>query len=608
MKESGTVKANRKQGSAILAVLLIVIIASAIAIVLLSTASNSATLTRRTLDYQRAKIAAEAGLDYARARLVENMRHYQFTLTDSQLATELAAITPPPGLGPYLYETPQGAVAFEIEIESPPQMGTLLNGRVAPGMEGRWQVFTLRCGAINPASGVGAVLEEKVQAVALYLNRYGVFYDKDLEIDPGPPMEFWGRIHGNTDIYLEGPLDLHDQVTSHGKIIHGRKDDGTTTGDVYIENDSGQLTSMMDGLDIIDSRNPDWMVEALSLWDGRVQSEAHGIPELTPPIDPVADPHLLIERPLAAGAPGYDAEDEGGKLANTAAITVHVDAAGGVTVTDYFGTDLTATFNQATPSTSSGKNVKDADGHYVLDTEGSIGTDQQFFDGREQTSIKPVDIYVDQLLQEYPDMASGLTYGVDEGRGVVYVTRDDPDGPGGVMPAVRLRNATELAPGGLSFASDLPIYVEGDYNVVNKQPAMVAGDAVTFLSKAWQDSSSAGNLTDRTTVDTTYNTTIMTGNSETIVGGNYNGGLENALRFLEHWSGKTVTYRGSVIDLWSSQIADGLWGVWTYYSPPDRDWGYDPMLLTASPPGMPQIFAVEQLAWKETTWQEAGWD
>jgi hypothetical protein len=163
-------------------------------------------------------------------------------------------------------------------------------------------------------------------------------------------------------------------------------------------------------------------------------------------------------------------------------------------------------------------------------------------------------------------------------------------------------------------ASDLPVYVEGSFNTNDTKTALIAGDAVTMLSRDWQDArSSADSGTDRRAVDTEYNAVIMTGNEETAAG-DYNGGLENVLRFLENWSSRTVKFRGSIIDLWTSEIATGDWyygdgapdGLFRYQAP-NRDWGYDDMYRFETPPGMTRVFGMEELEWSRSTWAREGW-
>jgi hypothetical protein len=86
-------------------------------------------------------------------------------------------------------------------------------------------------------------------------------------------------------------------------------------------------------------------------------------------------------------------------------------------------------------------------------------------------------------------------------------TGDEPDGSGGVQPVVRIRNGEKLPDGGLSIASDLPVYVEGNYNVEgDTKPALVTGDAVTLLSQEWQDARSASGIDSRGARSTIFNT------------------------------------------------------------------------------------------------------
>jgi hypothetical protein len=92
-----------------------------------------------------------------------------------------------------------------------------------------------------------------------------------------------------------------------------------------------------------------------------------------------------------------------------------------------------------------------------------------------------------------------------------------------------------------------------------------------------------------------------------VASGQYNGGLENVLRFLEKWSGQTVSFRGSIIDIWYSEIADSEWSYGSYYTAPNRDWGYDEIYRTAAPPGIPRVFGIEEIAWRRSSWDEQGW-
>ena len=79
----------------------------------------------------------------------------------------------------------------------------------------------------------------------------------------------------------------------------------------------------------------------------------------------------------------------------------------------------------------------------------------------------------------------------------------------------------------------------------------------------------------------------------------YGGGLENFPRFLENWSGRTLTYRGSLVSLYFPQMSTGAWGG-HYYNPPGRDWAFDLRFNDPAnlPPGTPVVGNVIHTAFR----------
>ena len=356
---------------------------------------------------------------------------------------------------------------------------------------------------------------------------------------------------------------------------------------------------------------------------------------MNPPIAALSSPHALIERAIPAPATGqtnllYDATTEAAKFANTAALRIYVQTNRTIRVTDIFsntivrsallGTNTIAFTNQIvlkTNGTYSGYSMctnlytKDANGAYSMTKTGMVAVGQYFYDEREMTNMAPVDIYIDKLLLNFPDLYQSYT--ATQGQGAIYVTSDPPTNALGklfAVPCVRLRNASNLLTP-ITVASDLPIYIEGNFNSTNNfglssQPCCVAGDAITMLSTVWQDAYSTASQASnkRNPANTTYNLVVMTGNQTTTTG-NYNGGLENELRFLENWANYTVTFRGSIINLWASQVADGVWcnpnnatNGFVYGVPGNRDWGYDPIYKVSDPPTVPMVYGMEEIYWQ----------
>jgi hypothetical protein len=82
---------------------------------------------------------------------------------------------------------------------------------------------------------------------------------------------------------------------------------------------------------------------------------------------------------------------------------------------------------------------------------------------------------------------------------------------------------------------------------------------------------------------------------------NYGGGLENFPRFLENFSGRTVTYRGSLVSLFESNYAARRRWSWTsYYGVPTRDWRFDLRFRDPRnlPPGTPVVGSVIQTSFR----------
>lgn len=141
-------------------------------------------------------------------------------------------------------------------------------------------------------------------------------------------------------------------------------------------------------------------------------------------------------------------------------------------------------------------------------------------------------------------------------------------------------------PLGVTFASDQAIYLQGDYNSLNKQPAAILADSINVLSNACLNANKAINKnSDRNCdidgdkkngIETTINTAFLGGtditNSSLTSG--YNGGLENYPRFSENWAGQTLTYRGSFVSLGTPTHVRGRW-LNQEYNAPNRNWDYD---------------------------------
>jgi hypothetical protein len=182
----------------------------------------------------------------------------------------------------------------------------------------------------------------------------------------------------------------------------------------------------------------------------------------------------------------------------------------------------------------------------------------------------------------------------------------------GTLPAVRVVNGIQLANSwGLTVATPWPIYVYGDYNkqqtpalvssgtnTGNTYPAALMGDSITILSSAWNDNNNIGtSLGSRNASDTTVNAAMLEGIVQSS-GANYSGGVENFLRFLETWG--NTTYNGSIVVMFPSIYATNYWiAPGNYYTAPVRNWGFDANFLQQNklPPLTPQLKKTIRVSW-----------
>lgn len=172
-------------------------------------------------------------------------------------------------------------------------------------------------------------------------------------------------------------------------------------------------------------------------------------------------------------------------------------------------------------------------------------------------------------------------------------------------------------PTGVTIASDQAIYLQGDYNTVNKQPASILSDSFNILSKSCLNAATnlltcgnapsvAGDRTTRsapTASTTTINAAFLAG-TDVSQPGVPNGGLHNYPRLHENWTGATLTYWGSMVSLGIPLHVNGVWTDaknWAYIQPL-RDFNYDPYFNSYEnlPPMTPNLVYLRQEVFSRT--------
>jgi len=448
-------------------------------------------------------------------------------------------------------------------------------GEKYKNLHGHEYHYVVYSNAIAEAGHPEAVLEMHFKSRVIPLFQFAAFYNKDLEILPFSDLLLEGPVHTNGNLYLgsNNTLDIMGQLTVAGDLYHGHKAaDACMTGDVQVADPDNQtaIPACSGGRTLIAQSD-------VGAWNGMINTDV--TPLTLPPAD-VLDPLV------------------GKRYWDDADLRIALDL-NGTPAIEVRNADGSA---NATASTA-------------LAACGVVGAGTSLYNQREGTSIAMLEVDVKGLLACL-HVSNLMGYGIDDttdGGLVWHLSVDGPDSSVVNNYGVRVTNGAELvspaagspAVAGLSIASDQALYVQGDYNAINKIPAAFLGDSLNVLSNAWNDADSVLPVTDRDADDTTIHAALMagtdsTGGAEGVAGhdaGLYNGGLINLIRLHEDWNGDSLVFRGSFVSLAAPRHVDGAWVYGDpYYTAPDRDWNLDldfedPLLV---PPLSPMLVYLRQ--------------
>ncbi|MFN0008999.1 MAG: hypothetical protein ACKVXR_13945 [Planctomycetota bacterium] len=478
--------------------------------------------------------------------------------------------------------------------------------------------------AFATTNGIRGNARRIMNARATPLFQYAVFYDSDLEIQPGPNMTIRGRVHSNGNLHLASGATLTldtNYVRAAGDVFRRRKDDpSNSSGTVSIRNwvsdpfdasEPFQLTQMnsrsqMSALGITTTsgydsaftagHNPngdgdftdpgEWLPfapGAIDLWGEpsgyaetgmTLMTHEHGV---TASVPPGTESTAMFE-PVPGGT--------GGNFSWNASLQRYEPVPAGTGTHQRGHYHENADLSILTYADGTWR-AYDTDGYDITGAIAPAVSIRNMYDARQangsSSTIRVTQIDMGALATTGRFPANGLLYAANYGAGTGLNAR-----------GIRLTNGSTLADA-LTVATPDPLYIRGNYNTVNQQPAAVICDAFNLLSNAWNDTKTRGNLPAAS--DTTYNVAVVTGNVDT-AGSQYSGGFENLPRYHENWTGKTSTIRGSFVKPWFSQYATQPW---VYggdrYQAPIRAWSYDTSFNSVAnlPPFTPMAVTVDDI-------------
>ena len=584
-------------------------------------ASSNATITVRNNLFNESQSAAESATENIMTYM---MRDFDYGSLRSGASYNLF---PPTNGWPmyFQFSDTNGNTANAATISIGTAVASALNSQYT-GLYGYTIPVVLSSRATplgQQAADISATVSQSLQFAIIPLFQFAIFYNLDMEINPGAAMTVNGHVHSNNNIFATGsssgsPLTFANEVDAAQTATNAPspldpQNRGRSGNVVY--DDSGSPLSDYTSLNLpiggTTNNNPTNVLAILNL-------------------------------PPATNAPpnfGNAYSTNGMIYLSNASDLIISNAYNGTNGT--LGTNIVVYYQNPNDPASYLTQVQ-GDTLVVSNVTGSglskttntiydysFVTNVSFYDYRESDTAQAVTIDVGKLNTwlnntnarggaQYNQLNS--TGSTSKGHTInsIYVYNAVPV-TGAQLPAVRLTDGQQLPPQGLTVSTAAPLYVEGNYNTttngsqfsttlgntVNTVPAALLGDSITLLSSSWRDTTY-----NASTLVTARNAASMTVNAATLEGivpsnGNsYSGGVENFLRLLENWSGSTITYNGSIVVMFPSQYATNFWqapgtGNGAYYEAPTRAWGFDTNFLNSAqlPPLTPTVKAIIRGNW-----------
>jgi hypothetical protein len=560
-------------GSALMLVMILSGIALATLAGVMAWAATSTRLTHRSIQYTRSVAAAEGATEKVESQITRDFLSGGQKLVSQNLNT-YQSIVPLPSDSSYwntwVFDDGNGNLnQTYVQLIS----GTTSITMDAPytGLKAYGSTYTVVSHARDTASiqDVTAGVLQQLQLVGIPIFQFGMYSSGNMEISCGQPFKITGHVHSNGILYVEpdNSLTFESGVTAVVTNVFQRDTaDGDTRGApaggvVYMQPD--QVVSP---------------VQALTLPIGTTNTP-EAIREIIEPPPVGEDPNSPI------GLLRYY---------NQSDMVLSVSDTGVTATSGEFN-------NFSTPVPTN-------------DLAQFVSTTNSFVDNREGKTVKPIDINIGALtswsktnssLRPVLIAANSSAYVMNS----IYVV-DNRTLPGTSLGAVRVKNGLQLPVNGLTVATGRPLYILGDYNQTNAanlgtantsttRPASLVADAITILSDNWVDGITGPGKSPPSAASTTVNAALLTGVVETTPG-HYSGGMENFPRFLENWGSANVfTYNGSMVKMFPSLYATGVWGQANVYSPPARNWAYDVNFddPTKLPPRTPSLLKVIRGQW-----------
>ncbi|HVU27861.1 MAG TPA: hypothetical protein VHG71_09020 [Verrucomicrobiae bacterium] len=587
-------KSFQPGGYALLITMVFIGITLLLLVSVMSWANSNAKQTHRNNMFNTSSAAAEAAAEAAVAYMERDFYNQSLNTNASIYTTNLPSQTSWPI---HFTFSDTNGTANRISVSTSPANWTtniVLLGNQYQGLFGAVAQCTVIATATpsNQLYNVPATVKEEFQLASIPIFQFAIFYNLNMEIDPGAAMSITGPVFSNGGIWAgTGNLTFNSTVKAVNSIY---------TSSTNFPDPFGPKSKTDSGLPTFNGGTPLGGQDALSMPIG-TNTSATAVRDLLglPPTN-------VVGTSLQGQQYFYNAAD-----------LIVSNSSSGVISNYYRNQDGSLSYiapDVATYTTNGSGSSKTITTNY---NNYSFVTNVSFYDYREGKTVSAVQVDVSALNKWLTNNTTGIQKNTinntDKGHAInsIYVY-NNATASSTKLPSVRMVNGSVLPSAGLTVVTPDPLYVLGNYNATgsavgttntaNTAPAALMGDSLTILSTNWNDSkyTNGYSLSNRNPSATTVNAAAFEGIVQSTTN-DYSGGVENFLRLLENWGSSTaLTYNGSIVVMFPSQFATNRWQqTGNYYNAPKRAWAFDLNFKQQSktPPLTPSVKALIRQRW-----------
>lgn len=215
-----------ERGGALLTAIIVTILLAGISVAVLAAVTNEIRIAHSDTERTRTFYAAASGMEKMTS---DFSALFTRTSKPTQLQLDTIAASYPGELtaeGFTFSQTMTLDTATLVEMQQSQNITDgsnpfvqISNGPFA-GLRASITPYKMSSTATQASTGIQVGLEREMNNYLIPLFQFGMFSDKDIELHPGPPFVFNGRIHTNGNLYLNGDVTLRDKVTVANELVY----------------------------------------------------------------------------------------------------------------------------------------------------------------------------------------------------------------------------------------------------------------------------------------------------------------------------------------------------------------------------------------------------